>query len=137
MVVYELLRTRGKSKFPRANVVRVIRDNILSLNKPSEVTDEEKIISYVMSCSAKFNEIDTKTIATALTNLNLKLSDSKPVAADTYRLRKQAFGAVLDHAYCNQYIKENPMKRVKMTRKMDATEIDPKTVLSPEKCRAI
>jgi integrase len=138
VVVYELLRTRGKSKFPRANVVRVIRDNILSLNKPSEVTDEEKeIISYVMSCSAKLNEIDTKTIATALFNLNLKLSDSKPVAADTYRLRKQAFGAVLDHAYCNQYIKENPMKRVKMTRKMDATEIDPKTVLSPEKCREI
>jgi hypothetical protein len=97
VVVYELLRSRGKSKFPRAKVVRVIRvtrDNILSLNKPSEVTNEEKeIINSVMSCSAKLNEIDTKTIATALTNLNLKLSDSKPVAADTYRLRKQAFRA--------------------------------------------
>ena len=60
VVVYELLRTRGKSKFPRAKVGRVIKDNILSLNKPSEVTDEEKeIINYVTSCSAKLNEIDT------------------------------------------------------------------------------
>jgi integrase len=29
------------------------------------------------------------------------------------------------------------MKRVKMTRKVDSTEIDPKTVLSPERCREI
>jgi integrase len=63
--------------------------------------------------------------------------NKKPVASDTYRLRKQAFGQVLDHAYRNQYISENPMKRVKMARKVDSTEIDPKTVLSPERCREI
>jgi hypothetical protein len=29
------------------------------------------------------------------------------------------------------------MKRVKMARKVDSTEIDPKTVLTPEQCREI
>ena len=138
VVVYELLRDRGKNKFNRTAVIRVIRKNILSLNKPETTTEiEDAIKHFIYKSSVKLNEIDTTAISLALTNLNLIQRTKKPVASDTYRLRKQAFGQVLDHAYRSQYISENPMKRVKMTRKVDSTEIDPKTVFSPEKCREI
>lgn len=138
VVVYELLRERGKSKYSRTDVIRVIRKNILSLNKPTTTTElEEEIKHFIYKSSVKLNEIDTTAISVALTNLNMLQHNKKPVASDTYRLRKQAFGQVLDHAYRNQYISENPMKRVKMTRKVDSTEIDPKTVFSPERCREI
>ena len=138
VVVYELLRERGKNKYKRTEVIRVIRKNILSLNKPEATTElEEEIKHFIYKSSVKLNEIDTTAISLTLTNLNLLQHNKKPVASDTYRLRKQAFGQVLDHAYRNQYISENPMKRVKMTRKVDSTEIDPKTVLSPERCREI
>jgi ABC-type multidrug transport system fused ATPase/permease subunit len=137
-VVYELLRERGKNKYKRTEVIGVIRKNILSLNKPETTTElEEEIKHFIYKSSVKLNEIDTTAISLTLTNLNLLQHNKKPVASDTYRLRKQAFGQVLDHAYRNQYISENPMKRVKMTRKVDSTEIDPKTVLSPERCREI
>ena len=138
VVVYELLRERGKSKYTRTDVIRVIRKNILSLNKPTTTTElEEEIKHFIYKSSVKLNEIDTAAISVALSNLNMVQHNKKPVASDTYRLRKQAFGQVLDHAYRNQYISENPMKRVKMARKVDSTEIDPKTVLSPEQCREI
>jgi integrase len=137
-VVYELLRERGKNKYKRTEVIGVIRKNILSLNKPETTSElEEEIKHFIYKSSVKLNEIDTTAILLTLTNLNLLQHNKKPVASDTYRLRKQAFGQVLDHAYRNQYISENPMKRVKMTRKVDSTEIDPKTVLSPERCREI
>ena len=138
VVVYELLRECGKNKYKRTEVIRVIRKNILSLNKPETTSElEEEIKHFIYKSSVKLNEIDTTAISLTLTNLNLLQHNKKPVASDTYRLRKQAFGQVLDHAYRNQYISENPMKRVKMTRKVDSTEIDPKTVLSPERCREI
>jgi integrase len=138
VVVYELLRERGKSKYNRTDVIRVIRKNILSLNKPAVTTElDEEIKQFIYKSSVKLNEIDTTAISLALTNLNITRRNKKPVASDTYRLRKQAFGQVLDHAYRNQYISENPMKRVKMACKVDSTEIDPKTVLSSERCREI
>lgn len=138
VVVYELLRERGKSKYKRTEVIRVIRKNLLSLNKPETTSElEEEIKHFIYKSSVKLNEIDTTAISLTLTKLNLLQHNNKPVASDTYRLRKQAIGQVLDHAYRNQYISEKPMKRVKMTRKVDSTEIDPKTVLSPERCREI
>jgi integrase len=138
VVAYELIRERGKNNYERQDVIRVIRQNILSLNKPTATTDlEEEISHFIYKSSVKLNEIDTTVISLALTKMNKLLHNGKPVASDTYRLRKQAFGQVLDHAYRNQYISENPMKRVKLNRDVDSTEIDPKTVLSPERCREI
>jgi len=138
VVVHELLRERGKNKYNRTDVIRVIRQDILSLNKPVITTElEEENKHFIYKSSVKLNEIDTTTISITLTNLNVLQHNKKPVATDTYRLRKQAYGQVLDHDYRNQYISENPMNRVKMAREVDSTEIDPKTVLTPERCREI
>ena len=78
VVVYELLRERGKSKYTRTDVIRVIRKNILSLHKPETTSElEEEIKHFIYKSSVKLNEIDTTAISVALTNLNMLQHNKK------------------------------------------------------------
>lgn len=137
-VIFELTRQKTKTTVTRADIQRVARAYLVCITETKAPSVQDaKVIEYVKTNSYRLNEIDTSIVTKALTALNLKEVEGTPVASDTFRKRKQTLNAVMDHAFCNHYLNENPVKRVKFSRKVDGVEVDPKGVLSAQACREI
>ena len=133
-----LVNTKSPGKYPKVALMKVIREFIIlpeNLEAPTEI--EQGMLKWIYENSLKLGDIDISVCKTAYVEISKKLDKSGEVAAITFNKRKQAFGAVMDHAFCNNYIKENPLKKVKYSRKNATFQVDTNSVFTPSECRRI
>lgn len=134
VILFELIRPNFKEDYTRAETLKVIRNFILNQNKSKPTERDLEIKNHVIKKSYRLKEI-TPEIVFKTIQLASHKEDGSVTAKDTQRKRKQSFGAVMDYAYRQNYIKDNSFKRVKVKRIPTLEPLDPFKALNPAECR--
>ena len=134
VIIYELIRPKFKSTYPRIETLRVIREFILKQNNSKPTGKDKEILDFVLENTYRLKEI-TPEIVTKTIQVASKRIDGKVASQDTQRRRKQSFGAVIDYAYRHNYVKDNAFKRVKIKATQTVKPIDPVKALDAQECR--
>jgi integrase len=135
VVVYELIRPKFKSKYPRLEMLKVIRELILNKNSLKATDRQLEIKDYILENSYRLKEITPEIVTITIQAISKKMN-GEIGSTDTQRKRKQTFGAVMDFAFRQNYIKENSFKRVKVKPTQTLKALDPVKALNPQECRA-
>ena len=133
-----LLNTDIPETFTERGLMKVIREFIvLPENSVEPDESQQEMLMWIYKHSTKIGDINVTICKDTYTAISKGLGNFGKVAPKTFNRRKQAFGAVMDHAYCNDYIKENPLKKVKFSQVNPTSQVDTKSVFTPAECRRI
>ena len=124
VVIFELIRPKHKATLDRLHTLKIIRDYLLNQNSSKPTGKDKEVLDYVLENSYRLKEITPEIVTKTLQLIALKL-DGSPASSDTYRKRKQTFGAVMDYAFRNNYVKDNSFKRVKVKKSTIVSPLDP------------
>jgi site-specific recombinase XerD len=135
IVVYESIRPKFKNTYPILETLKVIREFILNKNSLKASERQLRLRAHILENSYRLKEITPEIVTITIQAISKKMN-GEISSADTQRRRKQTFGAVMDFAFRQNYIKENSFKRVKIKPSQTLKAIDPVKALNPQECRA-
>lgn len=121
-VKYLLAKPLPESLEPFAS--EAIRKYILVETPGSTIGEVEEARTWILKHSLCLSEIDSVTATKLLGRLNTKQDNITKVSADTFRRRRQAVFATLEHAVSLEILKKNPIGCAAFTLPKTESTID-------------
>ena len=114
-----------------------VRKHILVETPGSTIGEVEEAREWILKHSLCLSEIDAVVASKLLGHLNLKQDQKSKVSADTFRRRRQAAFATLQHAVSLDILKKNPITGAVFTLPKTESSIDVEALPSIQDVRGV